>query len=42
MSDTTTVPTKNQKLIDWVDEIAALTKPKESTGATARRRSTTA
>ena len=27
MSDTTTVPTKNQKLIDWVDEIAALTKP---------------
>ncbi|MEP6656189.1 MAG: phosphoenolpyruvate carboxykinase (GTP) [Betaproteobacteria bacterium] len=28
MSDTTTVPTKNQKLIDWVDEIAALTKPK--------------
>jgi phosphoenolpyruvate carboxykinase (GTP) len=27
VSDTTTVPTKNQKLIDWVDEIAALTKP---------------
>ncbi len=29
MSETTTVPTKNQKLIDWVDEIAALTKPKD-------------
>ncbi|MEA2181176.1 MAG: hypothetical protein QOF69_361, partial [Solirubrobacteraceae bacterium] len=23
MSDTTTVPTKNEKLIHWVDEIAA-------------------
>ena len=29
MSDTTTVPTKNQKLIDWVDEIAALTRPSD-------------
>ncbi|MGI9096941.1 MAG: phosphoenolpyruvate carboxykinase (GTP) [Solirubrobacteraceae bacterium] len=29
MSDTTTVPTKNEKLIRWVDEIAALTKPKD-------------
>jgi phosphoenolpyruvate carboxykinase (GTP) len=29
VSDTTTVPTKNEKLIQWVDEIAALTKPKD-------------
>src|SRR3954451_24248692 len=29
LSDTTTVPTKNEKLIQWVDEIAALTKPKD-------------
>ena len=29
MSETSTVPTKNQKLIDWVDEIASLTKPSD-------------
>ena len=29
MSDTTTVPTKNENLIEWVDEIAALARPKD-------------
>src|ERR1700755_20079 len=29
VGDTTTVPTQNQKLIQWVDEIAELTKPKD-------------
>jgi phosphoenolpyruvate carboxykinase (GTP) len=29
VTDTTTVPTKNEKLIQWVDEIAALTKPRD-------------
>ena len=46
MSETTAAaeaPTKNQKLIAWVEEFAALTQPgRRSTGATARRRSTTA
>ena len=34
-------PTKNAKLLAWVDEVAALTTPDRSSGATARPTSTT-
>ena len=42
MSTTASAPTKNERLLAWVDEVASLTEPERSTGATAPPRSTTA
>ena len=42
MNTTAPAPTTNERLLAWVEEIAALTEPEGSTGATARPRSTTA